>query len=175
MLTDIAHDGMRGTSTTKTIYSFHYYNHTLIFCERMVGMLGAQSLFNTESILSQLHQYVNVHSNKVSSWPVPTCQREVQQFLGLDNYYWCFINAFSIIANPLHHMTEKTAKFKWTEECQTAFDTLKRKLTSTRPLAHPDYTQLRVLVQNESTEKVVAYASRTLSKTEHQYGMNCWQ
>ena len=53
----------------------------------------------------------------VKTWPTPTSTKEVQQFLGLANYYRRFIKDFAQIAKPLHKLTEQTS-FLWTTECQ---------------------------------------------------------
>ena len=37
----------------------------------------------------------------VQTWPAPTCVKEVQQFLGLANYYHEFIKNFAKLAAPL--------------------------------------------------------------------------
>ena len=118
---------------------------------------------------------------KVAKWKEPTSRREVQQFLGLANYYRHFIRDFAKIAKPLHRLTEKTA---WTQECQRAFEELRHKLVSTPILAFPDYEREFILdtdatnegigavlsqIQANGVEKVIAYASRVLSKPERQY------
>lgn len=54
---------------------------------------------------------------KVVNWPVPASKRDVQQFLGLANYYRRFVEDFARIARPLHKLTEKTATFEWSEDC----------------------------------------------------------
>ena len=66
---------------------------------------------------------------KVASWPTPTSCRQVQQFLGIANYYRRFVKNFAIIATPLIRLTEKNCIFHWSNECQVAFDTLHQKLT----------------------------------------------
>ena len=66
---------------------------------------------------------------KVASWPTPTSCRQVQQFLGIANYYRRFVKNFAIIAKPLIRLTEKNCIFRWSNECQVAFDTLRQKLT----------------------------------------------
>ena len=123
-------------------------------------------------------------TDKVAKWPVPKSRREVQQFLGLANYYRRFVHNFAEIARPLHHLTEKTTIFRWTTECQDAFEDLKHRLVSAPILAFPDCSKPFVLdtdasdsgigavlsqVQEDSTERVIAYASRALSKPERQY------
>ena len=37
----------------------------------------------------------------VQTWPVPTCVKEVQQFLGPANYYHEYIKSFAELAAPL--------------------------------------------------------------------------
>ncbi len=63
-------------------------------------------------------------TERVSTWPTPTSQKEVQQFLGLASYYRRFVKDFAAIAKPLYQLTEKTAKFLWSEDAQAAFDEL---------------------------------------------------
>ena len=41
-------------------------------------------------------------TEKVANWPVPRSRREVQQFLGLANYYRRFVQDYARIAKPLH-------------------------------------------------------------------------
>ncbi len=52
----------------------------------------------------------------VKSWPVPKNVNEIQQFLGLCNYYRKFIFRYSQIANPLIILTRKDIPFKWDTE-----------------------------------------------------------
>ena len=56
--------------------------------------------------------------SKVQLWPTPQCGKEVQQFLGLANYYRRFIQNFAEVAAPLHRLTEHSATpFLWTDQC----------------------------------------------------------
>ena len=122
-------------------------------------------------------------TQRVSSWPIPTTIQEIQQFLGLASYYRRFIKDFSTIAKPLHRLTEKGRLFTWTTECANAFAELKQRLITAPVLAFPDYTKQFILDTDASQEgigavlsqecngqeKVIAYASRTLSKAERKY------
>ena len=123
-------------------------------------------------------------TEKVANWPVPRSRREVQQFLGLANYYRRFVQDYARIAKPLHRLTEKNTTFKWTSECEGSFENLRQNLVSAPVLAFPDCSRPFILdtdardsgigavlsqVQDDGTERVIAYASRTLSKAERRY------
>lgn len=119
----------------------------------------------------------------VADWPVPKCVKEVRSFIGLASYYRKFIQGFAEIASPLHELTSKSREFLWTDKCQRAFEELKQRLQSSPILAYPlaigDYVLDTdasgdgigaVLSQvQDGEEKVVAYASRKLSKAERNY------
>jgi hypothetical protein len=66
---------------------------------------------------------------------------ELQSFLGLAGYYHRFIKDFSKIAKPMTRLVEKNKDFDWTEECQTSFEELKKRLTSAAVLILPDITK----------------------------------
>ena len=147
------------------------------FCKSEVAFLG--HIVSADGVVTDPAKV-----EKAQNWPLPTCRREVQQFLGLANYYRRFIRDFATIAKPLHKLTEKTAKFQWTQQCQEAFEELRRKLTSAPVLAFPDYSRPFTLdtdasgtglgavlsqVDEDGKERVIAYASRTMSKAERRY------
>ena len=67
-------------------------------------------------------------TEKVAQWPQPSSKREVQQLLGLENYYKRFVKDFAIISKPLHRLTEKTAKFEWMDDCQRALKSFDKDL-----------------------------------------------
>ena len=92
---------------------------------------------------------------KVSKWPVPINVREVQQFLGLVNYYRRFVKDCAQLAKPLHRLTENNREFQWTDQCQQAFDTLRRLLVSAPVLAFPDCA--RGLIQMQVSRGLELY------------------
>ena len=56
--------------------------------------------------------------------------QDVQAFLGLANFYRCFVRHFADIARPLTDLTHKDIEFAWTAECAATFETLKTALTT---------------------------------------------
>ena len=104
----------------------------------------------------------------------------MRRFVGFASYYRCFIPNFAELAAPLHQLTQKSRKFLWTKECRNAFQKLKEKFTEAPILGFSrfdapfilytdasDYGIGSVLSQKiDGTERVIAYASRLLSKVE---------
>ncbi|VDI54467.1 Hypothetical predicted protein [Mytilus galloprovincialis] len=62
----------------------------------------------------------------IRSFPPPFSVKEVRSFTGMLSYYRRCIPNVSKISVPLVDLTKKYAKFRWSDECQTAFE-LKRK------------------------------------------------
>ena len=65
---------------------------------------------------------------KIAKWLVPWNVREVPGIIGLGNYYRRFVKDYSKRVQPLVSLTKKNTPFKWTKECQEAFEDLKRAL-----------------------------------------------
>ena len=123
----------------------------------------------------------------------PRTLKQLKAFLGLANYFRSFIPSFAKIAAPLFALTRKETVWKNTtlpEEAITAFETIKRAITSEPVMAFPTrtgkYTLITdgaagdaksggglgaVLLQRQATgeNRPVGYASRQLLKYEHNY------
>ena len=119
----------------------------------------------------------------VRTWPSPQTAKDVKSFLGLCSYYRRFVRDFSDIARPLYKLTEGQGEFRWTSECEDAFRRLKALLTTAPILAFPTTDGLFILDTDASNiglgvvlsqvqggdEKVLAFHSRSLSKSERNY------
>ncbi|XP_055822077.1 uncharacterized protein LOC129890573 [Solanum dulcamara] len=57
----------------------------------------------------------------VKMWPRPTTPTEVRSFLGLAGYNRRFIEKFASILAPLTRLTQKEAKFQWTDAYERSF------------------------------------------------------
>lgn len=121
----------------------------------------------------------------IKNWPVPSCKIELRAFMGLAGYYRRFIKDFAGIAVPLFRLSGEVP-FSWDQECQGAFDTLKRLLCTTPVLSYPQFGKDSgrfildtdasnfalggVLSQEiEGEERVIAYGSKTMNKAERNY------
>jgi hypothetical protein len=63
---------------------------------------------------------------------------QICSFLRLAGYYHRFIPNFSKIAKSMTKLLEKEAKFKWSPQCEEAFITLKKLVTTAPVLDQPD-------------------------------------
>jgi hypothetical protein len=74
----------------------------------------------------------------IASWPTPAKVEDVRSFLGLANFYRCFIPDYSNVTHPLIDLTKTNLPWDWTPRCQTAFNTLKALFLSKPVLHMPD-------------------------------------
>jgi hypothetical protein len=77
----------------------------------------------------------------VLDWKPPKFVHQVQSFLGLASYYRMFIMIFSKISKPIIELLRKGNKYVWSKDCDEAFQTLKKLLTTSPVLAQPDITK----------------------------------
>ena len=91
----------------------------------------------------------------IIDWPTPLKVKDVQSFLGFANFYRRFIPAYSNITVPLTRLTRKNAPWNWSEECQKAFDALKKAFTSAPVLAQwvPD---VPIIVETDASDYALA-------------------
>ncbi|XP_055826339.1 uncharacterized protein LOC129894704 [Solanum dulcamara] len=115
----------------------------------------------------------------IQNWPRPTTPTEVRSFLGLAGYYKRFVENFASIATPLTKLTQKAAKFHWTDACECSFRLLKERLITAPVLALLEGLEGYVIYCDASGigigcvlmqhGRVIAYASRQLRPHESNY------
>jgi len=87
----------------------------------------------------------------------------------------------SHVLAPLMVLTHKGVSFKWTDEAQQAFDTIKKKISAEVLLSFPDYTKPFDLYPNASDYqlgtvlmqegKPIAFFSRKLTSAQKNYSV----
>ena len=128
----------------------------------------------------------------VTEWPQPPTMTEVRSFLGFVSYYRRFIPNFSKVTKSLNKLLQnlegtpsqkKKFKVHWGPEQQEAFETIQGLCTEFPVLAYADFKAPFILHTDASGEglgvvlyqvqegkqRVIAYASRSLSKSERNY------
>jgi hypothetical protein len=116
---------------------------------------------------------------EVFDWKSPKSVTQIRSFLGLAGYYRRFIRNSSKIAKPVTKLLEKEAKFNWSPQCEEAFLTLKKLLTTAPVLAQLDIEKpFNVYCDASGTciggilmqdGRVIAYASRQLRRHKEHY------
>ncbi|XP_061704165.1 uncharacterized protein K02A2.6-like [Cydia pomonella] len=115
--------------------------------------------------------------------PAPQNVSELRAFIGLIMYYGKFVRNISTILTPLYNLLKAGVNFVWSNECQAAFDSVKKAMSSSEVLVHYSSDMPVVLTADASSvgvgsvlshltpggERPVAYASRTLTPTERAY------
>lgn len=109
---------------------------------------------------------------------------ELRSYLGLLNYYGNFIPSLSTLLQPLHELLRKGVKWAWTEVCGKAFVRSKSELVADKVLVPYDEKRKLILacdaspygvgavishVMDDGEERSIAFASRTLTKSERNY------
>src|SRR6266481_3575012 len=123
----------------------------------------------------------------IQDWPKPRKVKDIQSFLGFANFYHHFIYEYSQIAVPLMQLTCKGATWHFTDECHSAFQTLKKAFTMAPVLTHwlpdtpitvetdaSDYALAAILSIMTPSGKLhpVAFHSHTFHKPEHNYDVH---
>ncbi len=110
--------------------------------------------------------------------------KEVRRFLDMTEFCRKHIHNYAKIATPLTSFTRKTQSFKWTDQCQTAFETLKAYLSEAPVLVRAQPHQpfiittaasnthvggVRSQTQNDGEIKPFSYFSKKLNSTGGRY------
>ena len=84
----------------------------------------------------------------------PTKAKEVRRFLGMAGFYRRHVPNFAKIAAPLTNLTRVKEKFNWNEQCQTAFETLKKCLSEAPVLARAQTDQPFIVTTDASNTHI---------------------
>lgn len=120
----------------------------------------------------------------ISEMPPPKTVRGVRRFLGASGFFRKHVPNYAKMAYPLTQLIKKEQKFKWTKECQEAFQALKDALINAPVLQkpnfdlpfeiHTDASQVAIggclmQRQGQNPPHAIAYFSRKLRGPETRY------
>ena len=116
------------------------------------------------------------------NFPVPKNLKQLRRFMGMDFWYRKFLKDFATIAEPLTALTKKDRRYEWGDTQQEAFEIKalvspapfspdrRSKLSSSCKLTRATPESGTVLLQIiDGQERVLEFASRTLSPTDRNY------
>ena len=180
----------------------------------ITGATAAEHVANVEEVLSRLKQHgirvkpskrkfladsveylghridaEGLHTTEVKSQailqaPTPRNVTELRSFLGLVNYYGKFIPNLATTLYPLNQLLHRDHRWKWSKECEAAFQAAKEGVASSSVLVHYNPSlPLRTAgdasaygvgavishVMPDGSERPIAFTSRTLSASEKNY------
>ncbi|KRZ00689.1 Uncharacterized protein T11_4754 [Trichinella zimbabwensis] len=101
------------------------------FCLPRVEFLG----FETDA--TGIHP-AKAKVQAIQDAPTPKNKQQLQAFLGLLNFYHSFLKGKATVAEPLHRLLDKNARWTWTGKHEKAFRDVKRLLSSDAVLTHYD-------------------------------------
>ncbi|CAF1460993.1 unnamed protein product [Adineta ricciae] len=120
----------------------------------------------------------------IREMPQPSNVSQLKSFLGMVNHYAKFIPHLASQLTPLYALLKQDVRWHWNADCSKVFVDIKNKLSSSLTLTHYDPKEKLVLATDASSyglgaviyhrfangnEKPIAYASKTLTKTEAGY------
>ena len=129
---------------------------------------------------------LKVRTEAILKLDPPKTPKNCKQFCGMVNFLSIFLKDLQITLTPIYYLTKKGIPFVWTEECQKAFDDIKKALTNPPVLVMPNETGQFVLVSDTSTigcgatlyqeqkgkYRVVAYYSKKLPDAVKRYSIS---
>ncbi|XP_026459351.1 uncharacterized protein LOC113360012 [Papaver somniferum] len=89
------------------------------------------------------------------NWPRPTTTKGLRGFLGLIGYYRKLVKDYGLIFQPLTILLKK-GNFSWNTVAESAFELLKKVVTSTPMLVLPDFSKEFVVETDASDTGVRA-------------------
>lgn len=182
------------------VYSENFQEHLCHLKKVFERLYKAQLRINTEKskfCKSELQYLGHVIGNggiktdpektrAILEFPTPSSIKEVRRLVAMASWYRNFIPNFSEIVAPLTQLTQggkNNKSFRWTDDQQKAFDSLKQKMSNTPVLICPDFEKPFVLQTDASdiglgavlfqredqSEMVISFSSRKLTVREQKY------
>lgn len=112
----------------------------------------------------------------------PTNKQELQTFLGMVTYLAAYIPHLSDCTNNIRKLLKKDVEFQWHDEHQQAFEKLKHLISNANALQYFDPKKPTIIQVDASQyalgaaliqeNKVIAYASKSLTDAETRYANN---
>jgi hypothetical protein len=126
----------------------------------------------------------SIRVESIQTLSLPRSKKEVQSFLGKNNFLRRFVSNFAELVKYITTMLRKANKIKWNVESRNSFDQIKKAFTEALVLINPNYSEdflifsfasfdtvAIVLLQKnvEGLEQPIDFFSRALRDVELKY------
>ena len=98
--------------------------------------------------------------NAISNIAPPQTKKQLRGFIGMVNYYRDMWIRRSHVLAPLASLTSKETPWRWGDEHQKAFDTMKRIISKETLLAYPDFSKPFIIHTDASHTQLGAVISQ---------------
>lgn len=119
----------------------------------------------------------------IKRYPQPKNVKQIQQFLGMCNYYRRYIKNFAHLAKPLTALCKKDNPFVWSHLTQSSFEKLKKALTEDVILAFPNFEEIFYITSDASdfaygsvlsqgdlpNDRPIQFFSKTMNDAQRKY------
>ena len=78
------------------------------------------------------------YKDKIQNIPIPTTLNQLRRFVGMVQFLHQFIPNLQQKLKPFHQMTEKGRQFKWNDNLNIAFQSIKHQIMNNELIFHPD-------------------------------------
>lgn len=117
----------------------------------------------------------------IKNLPIPLTRKELKKNISLMNFFRKYIKDFASISIPIYDAINSKTKFKWTEECDQAFNKLKHEFINVKTLGFPDFKTPFIVscdasnhsiagmitqLNQEKEEIPISFCSRRLTQSE---------
>lgn len=99
----------------------------------------------------------------IRKWPEPKNVKELQQFIGLANYYRKFVCNFSKIAYPLYKLLKNNIKWIWNNKYKNSFEKIKNAIIEPVMLWRPDWNKTFILDTDASNYSIGGILSQYIN------------
>ena len=110
---------------------------------------------------------IDARKQTVMQIPTSTTPRQVREFLGTAGFCRLWIPGFATLAAPLYSITKERVEFIWTQEHQSAFETLQKGLLQAPALALPDVNKPFTLYIDERNGVARGVLTQTIGPLKH--------
>lgn len=173
-LLQVVHDRLHSAGLTINIEKCQFFRASLNY---LGFMIDAQGLRTSPEKIEAIVNYSR-----------PRNTTEIKRFMGMCSWYRRFVPLFSSLMAPLSDLIKRKGKkqaIEWNDAAEEAFHNMKNALISAPILTSPDFSRPFVIQTDASEtglggvltqiqdgdEKVIAFASRSLSRAERNYSV----